>query len=270
LIRFAPNENGIHVLIIFRQHHNPLAGLKGHVGKVQQMLASRGFGRFVTAETSVGSKKAITLDFDKPLGGGTWSCRQYSVAEGTLVFTLGFGTNKKTGMLDLFERMAKSFEVLAGPKEPMSNFTPRAAQVLALARREADRLRHSQMGTAHLLLGLIELGQGPAVNALKKMGLNLEVVRAAVIRDASAANEANVSGRVPFDHAAQKSLAFAGREAISLGHSYLGTEHMLLALLRGSDDAAARVLKSFEVDFERTRAEILRELSETAPSSPDD
>jgi hypothetical protein len=272
VIRFASNEGGMHILIIFRQHHNPSGdlGLEWHVEKVKQVLTSKGFSNFVTAETIIGSQKALTLDFDKPQEDGTWSCRHYFVTEGTLVFALGFGTSRKASMVDLFDRMAKSFKILEGPKEPLNNFTPRAKQVVALARREADRLHHAQVSTAHFLLGLIELGQGPAVSVLKKMGLDLEVVRAAVIRDLGAPSEANVSGRVPYDHAAKKSLAFAGKEAFSLGHSYLGTEHMLLALLRGGDDTAARVLKTFGVDFARTRAEILRELSETTPKSPND
>jgi ATP-dependent Clp protease ATP-binding subunit ClpC len=145
--------------------------------------------------------------------------------------------------------------------EPLQNFTPRAQQVLALARREADRLHSIQVGTVHLLLGLIELGQGPAVIVLKKMNLDLEAVRTAAENEVATPREAGIAGRVPFDRAVKKCLALSGREALNLGHTYLGTEHMLLALLRGSDDSAARVLKSFGVDFERTRTEIIRELS---------
>jgi hypothetical protein len=113
VIRFASHEDGVHVLIIFRQPHDPTKGLKGHSELIQQFLASKGFENFVTAETTIGSKEALTLDFDKPQGDGTWSCRQYSVAQGTLVFTLGFGTNRRAGMLELFDRMAKTFEIPA-------------------------------------------------------------------------------------------------------------------------------------------------------------
>jgi ATP-dependent Clp protease ATP-binding subunit ClpC len=149
------------------------------------------------------------------------------------------------------------------PLEPLQNFTPRAQQVLALARREADRLHHDRVGTAHLLIGLIKLGQGPAVAVLLKMGLDLESVRKAVVIEAVPAPEAGVAGRAPFERAVKICLALAAKEALSLGHTYLGTEHMLLALLRGTDDhdPAANVLKSFGVDLERTRIEIISELS---------
>jgi glyoxalase superfamily protein len=116
VIRFASHEDGVHVLIVFRQPYDPKNALRGYLEKVQQILVGKGFGNFVTASTTIGSKEALTLDFDKPQGDGTWSCRQYSVAEGTLVFTLGFGTNKKARVLDLYDRMAKSFEI--NPKLP--------------------------------------------------------------------------------------------------------------------------------------------------------
>jgi hypothetical protein len=113
--RFASHEDGIHVLIIFRQPYDPKKALKGHSEMVQQFLASQGFGNFVTSETTIGSEKALMLDFDKPQGDGTWSCRQYSAVKGTLVFTLGFGTNNRAGMFNLYDRMANTFEIMAEP-----------------------------------------------------------------------------------------------------------------------------------------------------------
>ena len=144
--------------------------------------------------------------------------------------------------------------------EPMSNFTPRAQQVLALARKEADRFHHNYVGTEHLLLGLINLGQGVAVNVLQKMGLDLDTVRQAVDEQVGLGPEAKPSGNVPYTPRVKKVLALAGKEAKSLNHSYVGTEHILLGLLREGEGVAARVLKSLDIDVDRCRNEILSEL----------
>ena len=142
----------------------------------------------------------------------------------------------------------------------MNNFTPRAQQVLALSRKEADRFHHNYVGTEHLLLGLINLGQGVAVNVLQKMGLDLETVRKAVERQVGMGPEARTSGNIPYTPRVKKVLALAGKEAKALNHSYVGTEHILLGLLREGEGVAARVLKSLDVDIERCRNEILAEL----------
>jgi ATP-dependent Clp protease ATP-binding subunit ClpC len=142
----------------------------------------------------------------------------------------------------------------------MNNFTPRAQQVLALARKEADRFHHNYVGTEHLLLGLIKLGQGVAVSVLQKMGLDLETVRAAVEKQVGTGTETKTAGSIPYTPRVKKVLALAGREAKTLNHSYVGTEHILLGLLREGEGVAARVLRSLDVDIERTRQEILREL----------
>ncbi|MCC5840287.1 MAG: ATP-dependent Clp protease ATP-binding subunit [Opitutales bacterium] len=144
--------------------------------------------------------------------------------------------------------------------EPMNNFTPRAQQVLALARKEADRFHHNYVGTEHLLLGLINLGQGVAVNVLQKMGLDLETVRSAVEKQVGKGTAAKPTGNIPYTPRVKKVLALAGKEAKALNHSYVGTEHILLGLLREGDGVAARVLKSLDVDIERCRDEILSEL----------
>src|SRR5438874_2140799 len=142
----------------------------------------------------------------------------------------------------------------------MNNFTPRAQQVLALARKEADRFNHNYVGTEHLLLGLIKLGQGVAVNVLQKMGLDLETVRMEVEKQVGSGPETKMVGNVPYTPRVKKVLALAGKEAKALNHSYVGTEHILLGLLREGEGVAARVLKNLEVDIERTRNEILKEL----------
>jgi ATP-dependent Clp protease ATP-binding subunit ClpC len=144
--------------------------------------------------------------------------------------------------------------------EPMNNFTPRAQQVLALARKEADRFHHNYVGTEHLLLGLINLGQGVAVNVLQKMGLDLETVRNAVEQQVGSGPDSKPSGNIPYTPRVKKVLALAGKEAKALNHSYVGTEHILLGLLREGEGVAARVLKSLDVDIERCRNEILSEL----------
>ena len=142
----------------------------------------------------------------------------------------------------------------------MNNFTPRAQQVLALSRKEADRFHHNYVGTEHLLLGLINLGQGVAVNVLQKMGLDLDTVRKAVERQVGMGPEAKTTGNIPYTPRVKKVLALAGKEAKALNHSYVGTEHILLGLLREGEGVAARVLKSLDVDIERCRNEILAEL----------
>src|SRR6201995_1598621 len=142
----------------------------------------------------------------------------------------------------------------------MNNFTPRAQQVLALARKEADRFNHNYVGTEHLLLGLIKLGQGVAVNVLQKLGLDLETVRVEVEKQVGSGPDTKMSGNIPYTPRVKKVLALAGKEAKALNHSYVGTEHILLGLLREGDGVAARVLKTLEVDIERTRNEVLKEL----------
>jgi len=142
----------------------------------------------------------------------------------------------------------------------MNNFTPRAQQVLVLARKEADRFNHSYVGTEHLLLGLIKLGQGVAVNVLERMGLGLDTVRMEVEKEVGSGPPQKVSGTIPYTPRVKKVLAFANKEAKGLNHSYVGTEHLLLGLLREGESVAARVLKRLDVDIQRTRNEILAEI----------
>jgi len=144
--------------------------------------------------------------------------------------------------------------------EAMNNFTPRAQQVLALARKEADRFNHNFVGTEHLLLGLIKLGQGVAVNVLQKMGLDLETVRMEVEKQVGTGPDQKMIGNIPYTPRVKKVLALAAKEAKALNHTYVGTEHILLGLLREGDGVAARVLKNRDVDIEQTRQEILKEL----------
>jgi len=154
----------------------------------------------------------------------------------------------------------------------MNNFTPRAQQVLGLARKEADRFNHAYIGTEHLLLGLIKLGQGVAVNVLRHMGLQLDVVRMEIEKEVGTGQpQQKAIGAIPYTPRVKKVLAFANKEAKALNHSYVGTEHLLLGLLREEEGVAARVLRHLEVDIERTRNEILSEIDpDYAPGGEDD
>ena len=113
MVRFASKEDGTHVLIVFREMHDPKQPSQEVSDAVQKVLASHGFGNFAPGKTTIGSRVALTLDFDRPKDGGTWSCRHYFVGEGTLRYTLGFGTTRKAEMFELYERMARSFEFQA-------------------------------------------------------------------------------------------------------------------------------------------------------------
>src|SRR5271165_3168678 len=114
----------------------------------------------------------------------------------------------------------------------MNDFTPRAQQVLALARKEAERFNHNYVGTEHLLLGLIKLDQGVAVNVLQKMGLDLERVRMEVEKRVGSHPETNMIGNIPYTPRVKKVLALAGKEAKGLNHSYVGRRESARRLLR--------------------------------------
>ncbi|MFL2860035.1 MAG: ATP-dependent Clp protease ATP-binding subunit [Pontiellaceae bacterium] len=142
----------------------------------------------------------------------------------------------------------------------MDNFTPRAQQVLQLARKEADRFNHGYVGTEHVLLGLIALGHGVAVNALQSVGIDLASVRVEVEKAVGTGPETKTIGSIPFTPRAKKVLALSASEARSLGHSYVGTEHILLGLLREGEGIAARVLENLGVDLDEIRYEIMKTL----------
>ena len=142
----------------------------------------------------------------------------------------------------------------------MNNFTPRAQQVLALARKEAERFNHNYVGTEHVLLGLIKLGQGVAVNVLEKMGLKLDTVRVEVEKQVGTGPDQPISGQIPYTPRVKKVLSLADKEAKQLNHSYVGTEHLLLGLLHEGEGVAARVLNSLNIDIQSARQEVLAEI----------
>jgi len=152
----------------------------------------------------------------------------------------------------------------------MNNFTPRAQQVLALARKEADRFNHNYVGTEHLLLGLIKLGQGVAVNVLGKLGLDLETVRLHVEQQVGSGPETKMVGNIPYTPRVKKVLALASKEAKALNHSYVGTEHILLGLLREGEGVAAQVLRTLDINLDKARNEILKELDPNFNTNEED
>ena len=142
----------------------------------------------------------------------------------------------------------------------MDNFTPRAQQVLQLARKQADTFNHGYVGTEHILLGLIALGHGVAINALQSVGVDFDSVRLEIEKAAGTGPETKTIGSIPFTPRAKKVLALSANEARNLGHSYVGTEHILLGLLREGEGIAARVLENLGVDLEEIRFEIMKTL----------
>jgi ATP-dependent Clp protease ATP-binding subunit ClpA len=140
-------------------------------------------------------------------------------------------------------------------------FTPRAQKVLALSREEAARFNHNFIGTEHLLLGLISLGQGTAVNVLAEIGLQLETVRAEVEKQVGTGPDQKIIGYIPYTPRVKRVLALTAKEAKALNHTYVGTEHILLGLLLDGEGVAARVFKTLGVDTQKTRQLILSELN---------
>src|SRR5215813_4854103 len=131
----------------------------------------------------------------------------------------------------------------------MNNFTPRAQQVLALARKEADRFNHNYVGTEHLLLGLIKLGQGVAVNVLQKMGLDLETVRMEVEKQVGSGPETKIVGNIPYTPRVKKVLAPRRQRTKSPQSSHLRHQAYLPGTSPQGEGVAARVLKSLEIDI---------------------
>jgi len=143
-------------------------------------------------------------------------------------------------------------------------FTDRSRRVVVLAQEEARMLNHDTIGTEHLLLGLIHEGEGVAARALESLGISLEAVRQEV-EAVIGRGEEPPSGRMPFTARAKKVLELSLREAIQLGHNYIGTEHILLGLLREGEGVAAQVLVKLGADLNRVRQQVIRLLHGYAP-----
>ena len=152
------------------------------------------------------------------------------------------------------------FDAVAGVRGPFQRFTGRAREVVVLAQDEARALKHNYIGTEHILLGLLREEEGLAARVLESLDITVEEVRAQVARIVGQADEVT-TGQIPFTPRAKKVLELALREALSLGHNYIGTEHILLGLVRENEGVAARILLDFDADAEKIRNEIIRMLS---------
>jgi ATP-dependent Clp protease ATP-binding subunit ClpA len=138
-------------------------------------------------------------------------------------------------------------------------FTGRARQVVVLAQEEARTLKHNYIGTEHILLGLLREEEGLAARVLESLDITVERVRGQVVRIVGSGEETQ-SGQIPFTPRAKKVLELALREALSLGHNYIGTEHILLGLVSENEGVATRILLDFDADSEKIRNEVIRML----------
>ncbi|HMC37726.1 MAG TPA: Clp protease N-terminal domain-containing protein, partial [Actinomycetota bacterium] len=139
-------------------------------------------------------------------------------------------------------------------------FTDRARRVVVLAQEEARMLNHNYIGTEHILLGLIHEGEGVAAKALESLGISLEAVRSQV-EEIIGQGQAAPTGHIPFTPRAKKVLELSLREALQLGHNYIGTEHILLGLIREGEGVAAQVLQKLGADLNRVRQQVIQLLS---------
>lgn len=139
-------------------------------------------------------------------------------------------------------------------------FTDRARRVVVLAQEEARMLNHNYIGTEHILLGLIHEGEGVAAKSLESLEIRLEQVRAQVEEIIGPGQQAP-SGHIPFTPRAKKVLELSLREALQLGHNYIGTEHILLGLIREGEGVAAQVLVKLGADLHRVRQQVIQLLS---------
>jgi ATP-dependent Clp protease ATP-binding subunit ClpC len=145
-------------------------------------------------------------------------------------------------------------------------FTERAKQVVVLAQDEARALKHNYIGTEHILLGLLREEEGLAARVLESLDITVEEVREQVKQLVGEGDEEIVTGQIPFTPRAKKVLELALREALSLGHTYIGTEHVLLGVVRENQGVAARILLDLHADAEKIRNEIMGVLS--GPGGP--
>src|SRR2546422_3530982 len=139
-------------------------------------------------------------------------------------------------------------------------FTDRARRVMVLAQEEARMLNHNYIGTEHLLLGLIHEGEGVAAMAMTSLGISLEAVRSQV-EEIIGQGQAALTGHIPFTPRAKKVLELSLREALQLRHNYIGTEHILLGLIREGEGVASQVLHHLGADLNGVRQTVIQLLS---------
>ena len=149
-------------------------------------------------------------------------------------------------------------------------FTDRAKKVMNLARQEAQRFNHEYLGTEHVLLGLVQEGSGVAANVLKQMGVDLTKIRTEVENIVKTGPSMVTMGQLPFTPRAKKVLELSLEEASNLGHNYIGTEHLLLGLIKENEGIAAQVLMNLGVKLEEVREEVLDFLGADAVDEDDE
>jgi ATP-dependent Clp protease ATP-binding subunit ClpC len=149
--------------------------------------------------------------------------------------------------------------------ELLENFTPRAKQTIFFANEEALRLNHNFIGTEHILLGLVKLGNGVAGNVLIKLGLNLEKVRTEVEKINGRGPDQKITFTLPFTPRAKEVFKLVRNDAKPPHHTYIGPEHLLLGILLEDKGVAAMVLKNFKVNIKQMREEILKEITPIFP-----
>jgi ATP-dependent Clp protease ATP-binding subunit ClpC len=146
-------------------------------------------------------------------------------------------------------------------------FTERARQAVVLAQDEARALKHNYLGTEHLLLGLLREEEGIAARVLHDLDVTVDAVRAQVLRIVGE-GEAVETGQIPFTPRAKKALELGLREAMSLGHGWIGTEHVLLGVVRESEGVATQILRELGVDEETVRSKVIDTLGGVRPTQP--
>lgn len=149
-----------------------------------------------------------------------------------------------------------------------SRFTERAQRVILVAEEEAKRLNHDYVGTEHVLLGMIAIGEGVAAQVLSNLGVDLRMIRNEIEKIVGHGDHIVLLGNIPFTPRAKKVLEFAVEEAVNLGHSHVGTEHLLLGLIREEEGVAAQILESLGVRLDIIREEVSVLLSEPNKPTP--
>ena len=145
-------------------------------------------------------------------------------------------------------------------------FTARARQVIIFGRQEASQLNHDYIGTEHILLGLLKMGEGLAIDVLKSLGIDLAQLNEEIKKAIKPGPSTITMGDIPFTPRAKEALELAMEEAQSLGHNYIGTEHLLLGLLREKEGIAARVLEAMGVDIDKVRQKMMELLEGAVPT----
>jgi ATP-dependent Clp protease ATP-binding subunit ClpC len=169
---------------------------------------------------------------------------QPEFCDGGLSWATGGGGDEGEGWRSMFQR-----------------FTDRARRVVVLAQEEARTLNHTYIGTEHILLGLTREGEGVAAKALESLGISLDAVRQQV-EETTGQGQHAPSGHIPFTPRAKNVLELSLSESVQLGHNYIGTEHILLGLIRQGDGVAAQVLSGLGADLDGTREQVIRLLNE--------